>query len=479
MERKRISRRAFLQLAGTGLAGSIIAACAPSAPAPAPTQQPAKQAEQKPAATDAPKQAPAAAGGKEFVMWGLEYDPHVEAYKRIAAAFEKKTGYKAIIQPQAWPLETKLLAAISAGTQPDVVCVMGIVSLPLFMQKAVIEMDDVVYKAAGVDPQKFFFPEALQAYTWNGRTMGVPLESNQVSQAVATRYDYLDEAGDKAKALWPGLNVKTEPAGFDSYETMWALAEMLQKKQGGTVTRWGMSSQGWDLGQFFSLMYDFDKFFWDSTNQKFVIDSPEGVKAMQLYAETPVKRGLETQLDQTHMDALLASKVAVAKGNTSMAPEGAKLKLADGTPMKVEQVMSPPGIPGKEPKFVGEGGWGWEIPTRAKQRDIAIEFAKWMATREGQLEYVPIYGGVVPSTPSVLDDPIYQGDDLVKRSKRRAIASLKNTVYYGNEWGLNRTGAVVPFDEVRQGVKTAAEAVKALQEIMTVNYQQWKESTKS
>jgi ABC-type glycerol-3-phosphate transport system substrate-binding protein len=476
MERKRISRRAFLQLAGTGLAGSIIAACAPSAPAPAPTQQPAKQAEQKPAATEAPKQAPAAAGGKEFVMWGLEYDPHVEAYKRIAEAFEKKTGYKATIQPQAWPLETKLLAAITAGTQPDVVCVMGIVSTPLFQQKAVLEMDDVVYKAAGVDPQKFFFPEAIQAYTWNGRTMGIPLESNQVSMCVGTRYDYLDEAGDKAKALWPGLNKKD---GFDSFDQMWELAGMLQKKEGSNVTRWGMSGQGWDLDQYLSIMYSLGKFFWDSQNQKFVIDSEEGVKAMQMYVETPVKKGIETQLDDHHMNSLFAGKVGVGMGNSAMAPEGAKLKLTNGTPMKVESVTTPPAITGKEPRFVGEGGWGWEIPTRAKQRDIAIEFAKWMATREGQSYYVPIYGGVIPSTPEVLNDPIYQGDDLVKTSRRRAIASLKNTVYMGNEWGLNRTGSDVPFTKCRQGTMTAQEATKALQDIMTTNYQQWKASTKS
>jgi ABC-type glycerol-3-phosphate transport system substrate-binding protein len=139
--------------------------------------------------------------------------------------------------------------------------------------------------------------------------------------------------------------------------------------------------------------------------------------------------------------------------------------------------MSPSAVKGQEPKFVGEGGWGFEVPTRAKNMDAAVEFAKWMCTREGQVIYAQIYGGVVPATPVVLDDPIYQGDDIVKLSRRRAIASLKNTVYYGNEWGLNRTGADVPFTECRQGVKTAAEAVKALQQILTDNYKQWKDST--
>jgi ABC-type glycerol-3-phosphate transport system substrate-binding protein len=180
--------------------------------------------------------------------------------------------------------------------------------------------------------------------------------------------------------------------------------------------------------------------------------------------------GIETQLDDHHMNMLFAGKVGVAMGNSGMAPEGAKLKL------KVESVTTPPAIPGKEPLFVGQGGWGFEIPTRAKNKEIAIEFCKWMSTREGQVIYAQIYGGVVPSTPSVMDDPIYQGDDIVKISRRRAIASLKNTVYRSNEWGLNVTGADVPLTKCRQGAMTAQEACKALQQIMTTNYQQWKDS---
>jgi hypothetical protein len=102
-----------------------------------------------------------------------------------------------------------------------------------------------------------------------------------------------------------------------------------------------------------------------------------------------------------------------------------------------------------------------------------------MSTREGQVIYAQIYGGVVPSTSVVLDDPIYQGDDIIKKSKRRAIATLENTVYYGNDWGLNRTGADAPFTKCRQGAASAQEACNELQELLTANYNQWKESTKS
>jgi ABC-type glycerol-3-phosphate transport system substrate-binding protein len=234
-----------------------------------------------------------------------------------------------------------------------------------------------------------------------------------------------------------------------------------------------MSGQGWDLGQYLTTMRSLGKFFWDSELQKFNFDSEEAVTAMQMYIETPVKRGIETQLDDHHMNSLFAGAVGVAMGNTAMAPEGAKLGL------KVESVNRPPAIEGKEPLYVGEGGWGFEVPSAAKNMDVAIEFCKWMATREGQVIYAQIYGGVVPSTPAVLDDAIYQGDDLVKISRRRAIASLPNTVYYGNEWGLNRTGSDAPLTKCRQGALSAQDACSELQALMTVNYEQWKESMAS
>lgn len=452
MRQMRVSRRAFLQITGVGLAGGILAACAPPS-APAPQGSSGAQ--------------PAAEISSEFVLWGLQYDPHVERYNALAEAFENKTGKKAIVQPQAWPLETKLLAAITAGTQPDVVCVMGRVSVPLFSQGAVLELDDVVYNDAGINPDEFFFPEAIQAYTWDGHYMGVPLESNQIGPSVGVRHDNLDEAGDSAKSLWPGV---TGRDSFDSYEEMWELAAALKKTEGDTVLRWGISSQGWDLGQFMSVMRSVGKFFWDPDMKVFNFDSDEAVTAMQIYVETPVRRGLESQLDDHHMNSIFAGKVGVAVGNTSMPGEAAKLGL------ELEAVNRPPAVQGGRALYVGEGGWGFEIPTRAKNKENAIEFCKWMTTREGQVIYAQIYGGVVPSTDIVLDDAIYQGDDLVKLSKRRAIDSLADTVFRGHDWGGNVTGTEVPFTECRQGVITAQEACTKLQELMTVNYQQWAES---
>jgi hypothetical protein len=90
---ERISQRAFLQLAGHQVGWEHCRSLRISA---LPAQQPAKPAEQKPAATE--HQAAPAASGKEVRLLGPGYDPHVERYRRSPKRSRKKTGYKANIQ---------------------------------------------------------------------------------------------------------------------------------------------------------------------------------------------------------------------------------------------------------------------------------------------------------------------------------------------------------------------------------------------
>ena len=44
--------------------------------------------------------------GREYMIWGLDYDPHAETYQRLADRFEEYTGARASIERQAWPNET-------------------------------------------------------------------------------------------------------------------------------------------------------------------------------------------------------------------------------------------------------------------------------------------------------------------------------------------------------------------------------------
>jgi ABC-type glycerol-3-phosphate transport system substrate-binding protein len=456
MEQRSISRRSFLRLSGVSMAGVLLAACAPVTPAPAPP--PKEEAK------------PAAPAGKEFVLWGLQYDPHVERYQMLAEAFEKKTGYKAIIEPQAWPVEAKVIAAMAAGTVPDVTCIMGKQLVPLLVQKALIPVEDV-FQAAGIDPKVFFTPGAIGAFFYEGSHWGVPVEDNCVGMAVGARTDWIEEAGEDARALWPAAQGKD---GFDSFEQLWNLAEKLQKTdEAGNVTVWGMNSQGWDNRTWMGIMRDLGRMWWDPDAKKFYLDSEEAIEAIKLYITVPVfERKIETQLDMSHMDALLAGKVAIGVGNNAMAGEAEKI----GVP--VESVLRPPTTPGKTPLFVGEGGWGFEVPVQAKNKDIGIQFLQFMCTYEAQYIFAGIYGGTMTACVEVAKSDIYQGDTPVKRSVRRNLSSLANTVYYG--WGFGIPSEMErittqTLERVRTGELQPEEAAKQMQEQMEEHYKQWLE----
>ena len=468
MKTPGLSRRNFLKFAAGAVGVSTLAACMPAAPA-----QPAAQQ------GSASNQAAAAPAAQEGVLWGLQYDPHVETYKRLVKLFKEQTGVTMAVEPQAWPLETKLIAALSAGTQPDVICIMGKVMIPLHIQKAMMPLKESVYDAKGVNPEKDFIGDAIGAYTWEGDIYGVPTEVNSVGSFVNVPVDDVKKAGlDKQ---YPPTNGE---AFFASYESMWELAKALQVEKDGKVTRWGLSSKGWDnqsyLGILRSLLAKDNVDWWDGSAKKFNINSEAGVKAMQLFAETPVQMGIETELDQNHSDAAMAGKVALARGSTGPALQGGALGyhfLMSGVPKVVGD---------QPPLLVGEAGWGFAAPKTAKNAKVALDFLKMMATKDGQRTYSMIYNGLVPAWAGLVGDFSHFADSSpespnVLYAKLSMDHLLPQTRYYGEGFGypaeVDKIGGEI-CSLVRLKKLTAADAVKQYQERAEAQYKQYLEDVK-
>jgi ABC-type glycerol-3-phosphate transport system substrate-binding protein len=461
MNHRALSRRSFLRLSGIAVVGGALAACAPATPA-----------QESSGEESAAGEMPAGIEGREFILWGLQYDPHVERYHMLADAFEEETGAVAIVEPQAWPLETKVIAAMAAGTVPDVTCIMGKQLVPLLEQGALVPMEEDVFAPAGINPDEFFNPGAIGAFFYDGQHWGIPVEDNNVGQAVGVRTDWIEEAGGDAMALWTEAQ---ELGWFDSFESVWQLAEMLQQTDdGGNVTVWGMNSQGWDNRTWMGIMRDLGQHWWDPDNQEFFLNSEEAMEALRLYVDVPLfERGIETHLDMHHMNALLAGRVAIGVGNNAMAGEAAKIEVP------VESVVRPPTTAGQEPLFVGEGGWGFEVPKQAENQELGIEFLRFMCTYEGQYLFAGIYGGTMPASVEVMQSDIYQGDNPVKRSVRRNVMMLANSVYYG--WGFGLPSEMeritsTAITQVRTGELTIAESCDQMQVEMQQHHSQWLEA---
>ena len=427
--------------------------------------------------TAAPVAAPAPAVSKSGVLWGLQYDPHVEAYNRLAKFLQDKKGVSLKVEPQAWPLETKLLAALAANTQPDVACIMGKMCPPLYMTRSLLPLKDAVYKVNGTNLDKDYFGDGLGAYAWDGDYYGVPMENGAIGNTVSVPVDDLKKLG---------LEAKYPPAKdwlFESYDHLWECAKALQIEEGGKVKRYGLSSKGWDAAAIIGILRTFgenDKIdWWDVGKQKFNVDTDYGVSALAAYAETPVKRGIEAELDVSSVDAAMSGRAALARGNATPAILGHTVGY------KYEVTEVPPTLPGqKRPLTMGEGGWGFVSPRKAKNSNVAVEFLKLMDTNEGALEWEKIYGGK-KGPRTALKGKYDHFVDQDPNSPARKLARFadehqmwESAKYYGEKMGYPGDIDKIFAEEasnIRTGKQTAKEAAKKIQERLNTQLKQFQD----
>ncbi len=168
------------------------------------------------------------------VFWGLNYQPHVQAYHRMAALFHKQTGSTIDVQPQPGVPYANLIAAIAAGTQPDLCFTLANFTTALAIQGALTDLTDSVYKYMHVSDQaKYWVGDAAQVWSFNNKIYGVPCETDGAGgYAVNVPVDDLKKMGIYNE--YPPGNGKVF---FDSYQQFWDLAKELQIVKGGKVVR--------------------------------------------------------------------------------------------------------------------------------------------------------------------------------------------------------------------------------------------------
>lgn len=452
---KKVSRREFLAGVGAAAAGAAVGATVlrkePESTVIVETAVPVATlaATRVPLAVSRPGEPiwyPPNFTGREFLIWGLEYDPHIEAYHRLAKRFSELTGAKYTVEPQGWPIEDNVITGMAAGLVPDAVCIMGKQISPLVDQGVLQELDGV-YDQIGVNLDTWFGPVGRDCYTRKGKIYGVPVEGNCTSGVVNVLLDEVKRMG--LESMWPPLNGKD---GFNSFEDMWALAEaMMLRDSKGNVTRWGLSGEGWYANQLLGILLTLGGQYYDPESDKVTLDTPEGERAMYLHSYKPIfELGIETQLGKGGQENLNANEAAMAAGNVTGTPTG--LFMVE-PPINIDTCLYPPAIPGATPKYVGEGGWGFVATTQGKNTDVGLEFMKFLATYEGNKLYCEIYGGIVSSVIVVNSDAeLFPPGTLLGDSMARGGKAQQYTSFYD-------VGDHNPADLVG-ALNTATEAVR-------------------
>lgn len=492
--RASFTRRSFLTGIGAMTTAAVVAACgsatapnptavpaaptgAPATPVAAPTRAGPATTPAAPAAANTtaatpatsasaststgPTYSPAKLDGKTINTWILDFAPFKEYWGKLGQRFEQLTGAKVNFQPQAWPLEVKLVASMAAGTVPDVVNLMGKDTATVIPPKRDLlePTDDVVFKTLGIDPNTYFTPDAIGCWLSDGKHWGIPLQDNVVSLCYYTRPDYLKASN--AEDLWPRTQGKDI---FGSFDQVYELAKKLQVESNGRVTRSGTNSAGWMRTNIFSAMKSLGVDWWDPSNKKFNLDSDAAVQAFDAIIATPVKLGIETQLNQTAEDAFDQGKISLSRSTISTQ------SAAQANHFSVTDVAAPP-LKGGKVAFVGEGGWGTVVPRQGKSKDAALEFLKFLVTPDGERIWIPIFGGTPPAIQSLRDDPLFKSTDA--ENTRTYLTYQPLTTYMGNGYGDEEVMSPMVDaigDEVRQGKLTPQQASQQLQKQLTDAY---------
>jgi ABC-type glycerol-3-phosphate transport system substrate-binding protein len=459
---QKTSRRDFLKAAaGTVGAGALAAT--------------GLQTATKPAAAATAATA-VRAGGIEptGTMWGLNYLPHVQAYHRMADLFKKKYGSTITVQPQPYGY-TSLIAAIAAGTQPDVVCQNGQLMAALILQGALTRIDQSVYKYNNTLPWQTYYvgdavvPFSLGADLNNLQIYGVPVETD------GGLGDVLNIPVDAVKKL--GLEKQYPPTNgqfyFNSYDDLFALAKKLQTYDAsGKVKRWGLCGEGWDLPTIGGIMYTLGTPVFDQAAEKFNFNTPAGIRAMQLHVEIPVRMGIEKEWNDGSavIDEALNGNAAIT--------------MANGTPEIFGKqygydyaACSMPKIDGKIPQSFGEGqGWGIVGPVKVQHPNLQLAYLRMMDERDGQYAYDLTYGGV--AVVAWKDILLHDTSRFHPPSKlpEWLIGALENAHYIGRAGYIDRVDAAVfaGCQAVREKRMTSAQGMALIQQRCEAQFKQYK-----
>ncbi len=472
MSAKKASRREFLKAAAATAGAGLVATTG-------------LEAGVKTAAAAAPS---VRAGAVEptGTMWGLNYAPHVASYHRMADLFKKMYGSTITVYPQPYGY-TNEIAAIAAGTQPDIVCQNGQLISALALQGALTEIRSSVFAYNHITVTKdptttllispTFTGDSIQPFSLGDGIYGVPLEADGgLGSCTNIPEDQVQKLG--LQKDYPPTNGKIY---FDDYNQLYALAKALQVTKGGKVVKWGLSGEGWDLPTLGGMMLTMGVTPFDPIKEQFNFDTQAGIRAMQYHVELPVKMGIEKEwnVSDAVISQALNGNVAVTMANGDVAIEGNALYGLHYV------IAGMPKIDGKTPQSFGEGqGWGIVGPIKPQHPNLQIAFLRMMATSAGQYQYDLTYGGVdvVAWKDFLLHDTTRfhpankTNNEFVVGTASWFQNAMLNCHYIGRAGYIDRVDAAVTAgcQAVREGKMNSSAAMAQIQQKCVAQYKQYK-----
>lgn len=262
----------------------------------------------------------------------------------------------------------KLMAAIAAGSPPDVALLDNFQVAGWAAQEALTPLDDLM---AGVDLSlDGVYEWAAEGSTYKGATYSIPYNGD--SRALFYNKDMFEAAG---------LDPDSPPTTIDELTEM---AEKLTIRDGANYKQAGFVPWLFAGKPVYCWGWNFGGSFYDADSNTLTVNDPNNIAALQWEVDYAEKMGgadfvnFASGLGTGAEDPFVTGQIAMAvRGNFDIA------NIATYNP-NLNYGITP--IPSKE---AGQsknmiGGWGWTIPKGAKNPEASIDFLKYTISEEAQ-----------------------------------------------------------------------------------------------
>ncbi|WP_043346718.1 ABC transporter substrate-binding protein [Beutenbergia cavernae] len=327
----------------------------------------------------------------------------------IVPAFEEETGAEVEVTFVDWPdLSPKLNAAFAAGTAPDVIGHGVAATADLAANERILDLSSYIDE---LDPELHDdVATALAGGEVGGTPYMVPL--------IMTSRLLVYSGADFTEA---GLDPDAPPA---TWEEVRETAEQLTVRDGDQITRSGLLLGSQPIANqqsFATLLWSHGGDFLNEDDSEAILDSPEGVEALQYFADLYQGENPVDGLLGVEWSGLPIGEQPVVAGTASMqlVSAGAIVDYQEAAPDRDLRLMAPPSFDGHEPGTFGGPGNGLMINADSDVPDLAWEFIAGMIDPETNLTYSQELGQLPIHASAVESDYITSNPDLV-----RAVESL-------------------------------------------------------
>ncbi len=297
----------------------------------------------------------------------------------------------------------RIATAVAGGQGPDIM--MYNHNMPWFFGiEAVYPLNDFITDPEiGIDPDAVF-PASRGTVHYAGVVQAIPI--NHSPGGLLYNIDLFEEAG---------LSIEDAPTTWEEVE---ALAIQLTKRDGDTVTQWGMVNGAVDwMLQEVGLSSGSD---WVDDDLTRYIEHPERlVEGLQWWRDMLLEHEVQpypTGVTWAGVEALQMGSEAFVRGEAAMSGFhclcSAGSFIDDNPDLNLAGVLTPLGPGADGVRTVSLGFGGLFVMADAADPLEAYLFAKWFF-EEKSLDFVKLSPGNVPSATAALDDEYYQNDPIL------------------------------------------------------------------